>query len=407
MNTEATTKSAGSPMSLKATLVICAGLAILAAVALLAIYGSEPEVRRESTVRETTVPVEVFPVTRGDYRPELAANGLVRASREVTVRPRVAGEIIERAPELVPGGFPRQGEMLLRVDDTDYRIALQQRESELQQAVSELEIENGRRDIAERDYLQLGKELEQGNRALVLREPQRLAAEARVQSARAAVEQAMVDLGRTVIRAPFDAQVLSREVEIGSQVSPGDSLARLVGVDRYWVEISLPLDRLRWVQLPSGDLEGSAVAVRHRTAWPAGGERFGRLDQLIGELEGETRMARLLAVVEDPLGQGAGAEGQPGLIIGSFVQCRISGVLMNDVVRLNRDYVRQDESVWVMAEGKLTIRKVDIVFQDAEHAYIAAGLEHGDQVITSSLATVREGLAVRVAGDRAMPGQQP
>ena len=73
----------------------------------------------------------------------------------------------------------------------------------------------------------------------MLREPQRLAAEARVQSARAAVEQARVDLGRTVIRAPFDAQVLSREVEIGSQVSPGDPLARLVGVDRYWVEISL------------------------------------------------------------------------------------------------------------------------------------------------------------------------
>ena len=80
---------------------------------------------------------------------------------------------------------------------------------------------------------------------------------------------------------------------------------------------------------------------------------------------------------------------------------------MNDVVRLNRDYVRQDDRVWVMAEGKLTILEVDIVFQDAEHAFIAGGLEHGDQVITSSLATVREGLAVRLAGDRAMPGQQP
>lgn len=389
--------SGGRALSLKATLAICALLALAAAGALWLIFNTEPEVQRETAVRETAMLVEVTGAEAGSFHPVIEAMGVVMPAREVTLRSRVGGEVVELSPAFVPGGRVAKGETLVRLDDADYRNALQQRESDLQQAIAELEIEHGRQEIAERDYRQLQKDLEPDNRALVLREPQLRSAEARVQAARAAVEQARLDLQRTVIKVPFDAQVLDREVNLGSQLSPGGPLARLVGLDSYWVETTVPLDKLHWLRFPeSGDTGGSPVTIRHRTAWPRGQAREGRLFQLVGELEGDTRLARLLVVVDDPLSRRAANGDAPRLIIGAFVECRIRGREIEGAVRLSREHVRKNNTVWLMDGDRLAIRDVDIVFQDADFAYIGEGLSADDRVVTTSLATVREGVKLRL-----------
>jgi RND family efflux transporter MFP subunit len=379
------------------TLLICIVLLLAGAVALLLIFNTEPVEQRESAVRESAMLVEVTPAEAGDFRPLIHAVGTVVPAQEIMLRPRVGGEIVEISAAFVPGGYVQAGDVLLRLDPADYRNALRQRESELQQAIAELEIEHGRQDIAERDYRQLDRELDAAKRALVLREPQLRSAEARVQAARVALEQAQLDLERTTVRAPFGAQVLSRQVNLGSQVSSGDALARLVGLDTYWVETTVPLDRLRWLIFArDGSQGGSPVTVRHRTAWPDGQQREGYLYQLIGELEGDTRLARVLVAVDDPLGRASGDGGQPGLIIGSFVECLIEGREIRDAVRLDRDHLRKNDTVWLMRDGKLAVQPVDIVFRDAEHVYIRNGIAAGEQVVTSSLATVRDGVRLRI-----------
>jgi RND family efflux transporter MFP subunit len=377
------------------TLLICALLILAGVTALLVIFNTEPDVERESAVRESAMLVEVTGVEAGTFRPVIEAMGTVRPAREVTLRPRIDGEVVELAAEFVPGGEVAAGDILLRLDEADYRIALEQRQSELQQALAALDIELGRQQIAERDYRQLDKELQPENRALVLREPQLKSAEAAVRAARAAVAQAQLDLERTAVRAPFHAQVLSREVNVGSQVSTGAALARLVGLDTYWVEATIPLDRLRWLTFAEQSAAGSSVTVRHRTAWPEGVSREGTLYRLVGELEGETRMARVLVAVDDPLGRAAGG-GLPGLIIGSFVECRILGRPIENVVRIRRDLVRKGDTVWVMRNGTLAIQPIAIVFQDAEFAYVSEGLDADDRVVTSSLATVKDGIPLRL-----------
>ena len=68
---------------------------------------------------------------------------------------------------------------------------------------------------------------------------------------------------------------------------------------------------------------------------------------------------------------------------------------LSDVVRLSRDYIREDETVWVMDDGKLRVQEVDIVFRDAQYAYISSGLNENDQIITTNLSTVTDGAPVR------------
>lgn len=393
-------------MSEKKTLFVSSGILLVAAAILVLIFRTEPEAQRAGATRETAMLVEVLAVERGAFRPTVVAMGTVEPERDVILSPRVEGQIVERSPKFIPGGFVGEGEVLLKVDPSDFRNVLAQRRSELDQAKADLEIEMGRQDVARQDLELLSETLLPGDeaspedglspedRALVLRQPQLDAARARVASAQAAVDQAELDLERTTIRAPFDAHVLSREANVGSQVAPGDRLGRLVGTDAYWVEVAVPVAKLRFLTIPSE--REDAVRVRNRSAWPEGTHRTGRIDQLLGEIAGPTRMARLLVTVPDPLARDSNPEDSPPLLIGSFLEAEIEADELQDVVRLNRDYVRKDDTVWVMEDGKLRIREAEIVFRDARYAYVSEGLEAGDRVVTTNLSTVVDGAALRL-----------
>lgn len=381
---------------LKKTILICLLVAMAGALAVIVIFTTEPEAQRETATRESAMLVDVTSAKAGTFRPTIVALGTVVPAREITLRPRASGEITEISDAFTPGGHVREGDVLVRIDDADYRNALHQRESELQQAIADMDIELGRQEVAEQDYRQLDRELPPDRKALVLREPQLRSMEAQIQSARAAVAQAQLNLDRTTVTAPFDAQVITREVNPGSQVAAGDPLARLVGVDTYWVETAIPVDKLRWLSFAGGDpQQGSPVELRNRTAWPEGATRTGYLYRLIGDLEDQTRLARALVAVEDPLGRKAASDGVPRLMIGEFLESRIRGRPIDNTLRLSRDYIRKGDTVWLMADGRLAIRAVDIVFRDAEYAYIRSGLSAQDRIVTTSLATIEEGVRLR------------
>jgi RND family efflux transporter MFP subunit len=351
--------------------------------------------------------VDIVRVERDSYTPTIRATGTVEPSQDITLSPRVGGEITDLSDNFTPGGYVEKGEVLLQIDPSDYQNTLQQRESELRRAEADLTIEMGQQNIAEQDYALLDDSLTEESKALVLREPQLNTARAMVESARAAVEQAELELERTTIKAPFNAYILSRNANIGSQVAPGDDLSRLVGLETYWVTATIPVSSLRWISVPGGPENGSEVSIRNRTAWNENEFRTGQIYRLIGALEDQTRMARLLITIPDPLSYQSENSDSPPLMIGSFVEARIQADELNDVIRLNRDYIRQNDTVWVMEDSTLEIRDVGILFRDSEYAYITNGLEHGDQVVTTNLSTVVEGSRLRLDGSETIETGTP
>ncbi len=90
---------------------------------------------------------------------------------------------------------------------------------------------------------------------------------------------------------------------------------------------------------------------------------------MVGDLDSNARMARVLITVEDPLALDQSA-GEPPLILGTLLRATIAGRPLQDVVRLERNLVRRDNTVWVMEDRKLAIREVEIVFRDPHYAYI-------------------------------------
>ncbi|MFD2101542.1 efflux RND transporter periplasmic adaptor subunit [Flagellimonas iocasae] len=390
-------------MSSKKILLIC--LAILAGGVLITtlIFFTEPEAQREGASIETAILVDVIPAEHGTFDPTIVATGTVQPVEDVILSPLVSGQIIRRDPAFTPGGFVKKNQVLLQIDPSDYRNTLELRKSELLQSETALATEMGRQQIAVQDLELITNDslfgdnpLSEEERQLVLRKPQLNAVKATINAAKASVGQAQLNLERTTIRAPFDAHILSQNVTNGSQVSQGDDLGRLVGTEHYWVTAAVPVSKLQWLDFSNNSSEkGSLVRIENPTAWPPNTYREGYLDKQIGALDGQTRLARVLVKVPDPLSTTKAMEEQPKLMIGTFVEVKIQGNSVKNVVRLSRDYIRNNQTVWVMKDEKLEIRDVEIVLTDDTHSYISKGLNQGEMVVTTNLSTVTDGIDLR------------
>lgn len=386
-------------MDKKKTLTLC-GIILIASICIIAlIFSTEPTAKRIAATRKTAMLVEVTEIQRQDYIPTIVGMGTVEAAQDITLSPRVGGEVVSLSPEFTPGGFVEKGDILMQIDSADYQNTLLQRKSDLRGAIAELNVEMGQQNVAQKDYQLLDETLATELESLVLRKPQLNSAHAKVEAARAAVDQAELELERTNIKAPFRAHILDRNVSVGSQVSPRDNLGRLVGLDTYWVVTTVPQVKLPWLSFPQTDSEtGSTVQIRNRVAWREGVYRTGYLHRMVGALENQTRMARVYVSVSDPLSHQAESTDLPPLMIGAFVETDIEAEPIKDAMRIDLDYVRANNTVWVMENGNLSIQTVKIVFRDKDYAYITDGLSDGSQIVTTNLAKISEGAPLRLKG---------
>ncbi len=385
-------------------LAACAAILYGAWLGVQRILATEPKAQREGASRKTAMLVELAGVTQGTFEPEIVVLGRVRPAREIQLRAQVSGRVISRADGFTPGGLVDEQQVLLALEEADFDNTVRQRKSAWDQAEADLQVELGRQEVAKRDFAMLESEmaarLDEKQRRLALREPQVEAARARVASAKAAWDQAKLDLERAKVRAPFAAQVLTRDADLGSRVSPGDDLGHLVGVETYWIVANVPLKSLRWVDLGKGDARGAVASIRNRAAWPEGTYRTGRVLRLIGSLDQTTRLAKVLIEVKDPLALETKDENVPPLILDAIVEVRITSRPLEDVVQLARDHLRMGDTVWTMEpDGTLRIRPVEVIFRNEGHAYIRAGLPADARVVTTNLATVVNGAPLRTGAE--------
>ncbi len=426
-------------------------LALLLAVAVLgagvgvAVYwlANRPKASRRPPAAAATL-VEVEVLAAGPHRVTVEAMGTVAPARRIALAARVGGEVVEVADAFTPGGLLAEGETVLQLDPEDYEIAVARaelaleraklaarqresdiaaRQSELAKAQEAMKIELGRQAVAKREYELLGEDIDDADRELVLRRPQLAsaragvaAAEAAVDSARAArdaAEQAVkdaentlraakLDLSRTIVTAPFNGAILDRNVERGSQVSPGTALATFAGTDEYWIRVLVPVDQLRWIEMPAAGLEGSSVRIYHEPRWGPGVHRAGRVLKLLPDIEPRGRMAQLLVAVDDPLGLRSAEVADAPLLLDAYVTVAIQGQQVASVIPVPRSALHDGRHVWVAGnDGQLDVREVRMIWRGKETVYVAEGLADGERLIVSDLAAAVDGMPVRTAGEAA------
>ncbi len=340
------------------------------------------------------------------YQVVVSATGTVIPARRITLRSRVSGQVVKIHPEFNTGGYIPTGATVVTLDKADYRLALAQKENDAVNSEYALKVEEGRQAVARREWQLLGTKAPEKTEGtiLALREPHLKKAHADVEVARIQVEKAQLDLARTRITAPFNALIISSNVDIGSQVSPQDPLAELVGTDYYWVQVSIPVDRLGRIAIPRDSSEKGSLA---RIRYARGHHLNGRVIRLLGDLESQSRMARVLVEVLDPLQRKSSTANSPPLLIGEFVRVDIQGERLDDAMVIPRTALRDQGTVWLLNPGMtLDIRPVTPVWRDKNTVVIQNTLTQGDRVIVSELSAPVAGMQLRPAPELAPSSDQ-
>ncbi|MDP0497759.1 MAG: efflux RND transporter periplasmic adaptor subunit [Verrucomicrobiota bacterium JB024] len=379
-------------------------LLALFVVALIAVIGSTILIETgPKTSRRPPAPmqanVEAMVLSRTDARVVVEGMGAVIPQRSVEIRAQVGGEVVEMGPHFSEGRMVEKGELMLRLDDRDYQIALRQAEAQLENVKADFAIEAGSQTIAKREWelIKEAAEVSGANASLALREPQLQQAKASVTTAEADLADAELDLERTRIAAPFNAIVLEKNADMGSYIPQQSVVATLAGVDAYWVQVSVPESQLGWLTIPApGEAVGSVARVYPNSTTNL--YREGHVVALLGDLDPAGRMARLLVAVDDPLAILPENRGKPALLLGDYVRVEIDGTELKGIFNLPRESFHEGTRVWMVSKDEtLEVRPLQPVWMGDDSVMVSDGLEEGERLVLSNLSMPAPGLKLVVA----------
>lgn len=339
--------------------------------------------------------VETVTVTLENVELRVQAQGIVIPHTQSMILSEVAGSVLEVADSLRAGSLVQEGEVLARIDDNDYALALAEAHAALAQA--RLKLEQALADAAnsKRDWERSG--VSAAPSALVLREPQVADARAQLGLAEARQRKAQADLERCVVRAPFTARVRSTMIDRGQFVARGAQIATLIRTDVLEARIPIPDADLAYLDLELGGNINAANAPEARLSTVFGGKEHSwsaRIVRTEAELDPASRMVVIIARIENT----RSAEGGVPLAVGMFVEVDIRGRHLANKVKLPREALRGEARVMTVdSEDHLRFRTVEVHRQTPDSLIIDAGLEPGDRVIISPLEAPVDGMTVRQA----------
>lgn len=349
----------------------------------------------------------------------------------------VAGRIDYIHPDFREGAHIRKGEVLLRVDrrtlvlnEKNARVQVAQARADIRLLEQEAlnlkadaglarsnlqltskELERVRAlaknqfasktslDQAEQQYLSAKNQLQQITNAQALIPSRMALKKSALASARAALATASLMLEKSEIKADFYGVVMTKQVQVGEYVNPGQVLGVIYEKDALDVDIRIPLEELQWlgavfkdggrpqVSLTIANLEGGRSPV-----WP------GHVDRIKAAVDEKTRTMPMTVEigtidVKDPL-----------LLLrpGVFVKCRVKGEQKQNVFKIPRMLMRSPDTLYLARENQLVIKKVKVIRRFEEDVYITGGLAPGDLIIESPLPGALNGMAITVkkAGDK-------
>jgi RND family efflux transporter MFP subunit len=363
--------------------------------ALIALNAPQPVPDDYEPLVTTVRVIEVEP--RAEYL-TVSSQGTVEPRSQSELIPEVSGRAVWISPSLVGGGSFQEGEVLLRIDDADYRSALVRAEAALKRA--EVELEYARDELQRTQSLHDKKlasqqQLDNVHRASWI-------AEANLSENRAAVDQAKRDLARTEITAPFDGLVRNEHVDLGQFVTRGQSIGTIYATDYMEVRLPIAADQLAYLGLPPSTRGQIPEALRPPVIVSAdfGNTRLLWEGELIrGEAEFDAR-SRMLYGVARVKGD-ANGDDTLALPVGMFVQAEIRGRNVENIIRLPRSAMRDNNQVMVIdPDNRLHFRHVSILRLEHDDMLVNGGLEAGELVCISPLQTAVEGMLVNPVIER-------
>ncbi|MCP4997106.1 MAG: efflux RND transporter periplasmic adaptor subunit [Gammaproteobacteria bacterium] len=361
--------------------------------------------------------------------PRAVGYGTTEASRTWEAVAEVAGQVFWISDDLKSGQLIKQGAELLRIDDSSYKLALVQAETQLKAlevkdktTQASLALEQRSQALLKKDIERKRKLRQQGTlSASVFEEAERslLKGEVLVQNlkntlALNAAERevlkiqranAELDLQRTVFVAPFDMRITDRKVSQSQYANKGQMLFTADGLEAVEIEARFPIGKLRPLiagKKPAEDAaEGTAVdrspgalklevvvrlvTATHTIEWPA------RVDRVAGVVDSQTQTLGVIVVVDEPYEQARPGQ-RPPLVRNTFVEVELRKKPNGKPVVIPVSALHEGKVYLLDSEDRLEIRPVNTNFIQGGAAAISEGVDEGESLVVSDLVPATVGM---------------
>ncbi len=395
--------------------------------------------------------MRVIEAPRVTVVPRALGYGNVEPGKTWEAIAEVNGKIVEIHPSLKRGGVMPPGQVLFRIDPTDYELAIAETETTIQSTqaqLAELEVKeaNTKASLAiEQEVLELGeKELER-KRKLVARgtvtrsETEReertvlgqrqsvqnlrntinlIPAERKLLEAQLARDRAQLasvrrDLERTTISSPFAGRVAEVEAELAEYVRQGDRLTAIDSIDVAEIPAQVPMGKLgalirseQTLTIMPTDLEvlRQALGLSARV-WLRGENTTvmweGRVARFSDTIDPQTRTVGVIVEVDGPY-ENVQPGVRPPLLKGLFVEVELLGRPLPDRLVIPRSALHGDQVYLLNNEDRLVKRAVEVGLIQPDFVVIDSGIEEGERVIISDLIPAIDGMLLAPVSDSDM-----
>ena len=424
-------------------IIRCALVLVLAGVVALALVMFNPKPEKRLPEKKGLL-VEVVEARASSPAMIIRSYGTVRPSECVNLVSEVKGKIVEMDPGFEEGGFFTKGELLIRIDPRSYELAAAQREKQIKQLDAELRrieqekknlaitlkiagtdaelamsdwerfkslslrgvVGRSKLDQAEQKYLASRTRMQEIENRIALIGPRSDQLQAEKELAGIRLEEALLDLDRTKIKAPFEGWILEKSVEKEEFVNTGTRLGSIYSASSLEIEARIPFKELPWLaELEKTGNPGSAqnktvagTSGRAKVIFNSGGRTRqweGSLVRIKAEVDEKTRT--LPVIVEVPCEGSGGQAGSIGILRpGMFVTVEIEGKRIDSAYLLPRSAIHPGDIVYIAEKNRLAIRKVEVLRRLNDSIYAGKGLKQGDMVIITPISSPKEGMELRV-----------
>ena len=390
--------------------------------------GSKANVRNEATpvTLPAVVDVTTAPAITRDLPRFFEATGSLAGDQQTDVASSIAGKVVAVGVDL--GSYVKRGQMIVRLDDVDSKLRVAQAQAQVEQAKAALrqaeekvglrpgqafdpnripEVANARvaLELAEKNLRRSEKLIESGDVSRSSYDQQKAQRDqlkeqyesalslarqnyAAVMTARANVANAGTLLGLArralsyaLVFSPIDGYVAERNADLGEYVSPTSKVATVVRINPLRIRIDIPEQAIPEVSV------GQSVSVT-TSAWPD--KNFsGRIARISPNVTASSRTLSVEADIENNGG---------ALKPGQFATVRILQSRSQPAVLIPARAVRTESGVsrvFVIKDGRAEQRLVQLGQSESDLVEVKSGVAAGEQVATSNIDQVSDGMAVR------------
>jgi len=335
---------------------------------------------------------DVITASQRDITQGLDVSGTVKALNYALIKARVAGELKEITVR--EGDSVKAGQVLARIDPTEYQRRFEQAQEQAQAAKSQMEIAQRQADTNQ-------ALVNQGFISKTAMDNSSASYQGAIASYKAAIagaEVARKSLDDSVLRAPFAGVIAVRSAQLGERVAIDAKVLELVDLSQ--LEVEVPLSPSDSVDVRVGQVANLQVEDRAQKI-------TAKVKRISPSAQAGSRSVLVYLGLDKPEGlrHGLFAKGLLGLGHSQVLAVPVSAVRTDRAKPYVQVVEKVGDNVQVVHKTvEMGVRGTDLTQPDAEPWVGVTGLEAGSMVLKGQVGALREGLRVKYTAAAAQPG---